>query len=29
VGTFTGRLIDALDCDFLLVKPAAYKSPVT
>ena len=28
VGTFTGRLLEMLDCDFLLVKPAGYRSPV-
>jgi universal stress protein E len=29
VGTLTGRLIQALDCDFLLVKPAGFVCPVT
>ena len=29
VGTLTGRLIDSLDCDFLLVKSPSYRSPVT
>jgi universal stress protein E len=28
VGTLTGKLIEALDCDFLLVKPATYVCPV-
>ncbi|HUN25767.1 MAG TPA: universal stress protein [Steroidobacteraceae bacterium] len=28
VGTLTGRLIDSLDCDFLLVKSPSYRSPV-
>lgn len=28
VGTVTGRLVDSLDCDFILVKPGTYASPV-
>jgi hypothetical protein len=28
VGTLTGRLVEALGCDFLLVKPTAYRSPI-
>ncbi len=28
VGTLTGRLIETLDCDFLLVKPPAYRCPL-
>jgi universal stress protein E len=28
VGTLTGKLVDALDCDFVLVKPAGYRSEV-
>jgi nucleotide-binding universal stress UspA family protein len=28
VGTLTGRLLDMLSCDFLLVKPPSYVSPV-
>lgn len=28
VGSLTSRLVDALDCDFVLVKPACYRSPV-
>jgi universal stress protein E len=28
VGTLTGRLLDTLSCDFLLVKPPSYVSPV-
>ncbi len=28
VGTLTSRLVDALECDFFLVKPHAYRSPV-
>jgi universal stress protein E len=28
VGTLTGRLVDALDCDFILVKPGSYRCPV-
>ncbi len=28
VGTLTSRLVDALDCDFILVKPHAYRSPI-
>lgn len=27
VGTLTGKLVDALDCDFVLVKPASYRCP--
>jgi universal stress protein E len=29
VGTLTSRLVDALTCDFILVKPGAYRCPVT
>jgi universal stress protein E len=29
VGTLTSRLVDALTCDFILVKPGAYTCPVT
>jgi universal stress protein E len=29
VGTFTGRVIQALSCDFLLVKPQTFVCPVT
>jgi len=29
VGTLTGRLIDALDCDFVLVKSDSYVTPVS
>lgn len=29
VGTLTGKLVDALDCDFILVKPGAYSCPVS
>lgn len=29
VGSLTARLVDALDCDFVLVKPACYRSPVS
>jgi len=28
VGTLTSRLVEALECDFILVKPSAYHSPV-
>jgi universal stress protein E len=28
VGTLTGRLVDFLDCDFVLVKPSTYRCPV-
>jgi universal stress protein E len=28
VGTLTSKLVDALECDFVLVKPSAYCSPV-
>ena len=28
VGTLTSTLLDALDCDFVLVKPPAYRSPI-
>jgi universal stress protein E len=28
VGTLTGRLVDSLDCDFVLVKPGTYSCPV-
>lgn len=28
VGTLTSRLVDALECDFILVKPHAYRSPI-
>jgi universal stress protein E len=28
VGRFTSKLMEALDCDFILVKPSAYRSPV-
>jgi universal stress protein E len=28
VGALTSKLVDALDCDFVLVKPARYRSPV-
>jgi universal stress protein E len=28
VGTLTARLIETLDCDFVLVKPSSYRSPV-
>jgi universal stress protein E len=29
VGTLTSRLVDALACDFILVKPGAYSCPVS
>jgi universal stress protein E len=29
VGSLTSRLVDNLDCDFVLVKPDTYSSPVT
>jgi universal stress protein E len=28
VGTLTSRLVEALECDFILVKPSTYHSPV-
>lgn len=28
VGTLTSKLVDAVDCDFVLVKPATYSCPV-
>jgi universal stress protein E len=28
IGTLTSRLVDTLDCDFVLVKPASFVSPV-
>jgi universal stress protein E len=28
VGTLTGRLLDTLECDFVLVKPASYACPL-
>jgi len=28
VGTLTSKLLDALDCDFVLVKPAGYRGPI-
>ncbi len=28
LGTLTSQLLDALDCDFILVKPSSYRSPV-
>ncbi len=28
VGTLTGKLVDALDCDFVLVKPESYACPL-
>jgi universal stress protein E len=28
VGTLTSTLLDALDCDFVLVKPRSYRSPI-
>jgi universal stress protein E len=28
VGTLTSRLVEALECDFILVKPGAYRSPI-
>jgi universal stress protein E len=28
VGTLTSRLMDALDCDFILLKSSAYRSPI-
>ena len=28
VGTLTSRLVERLDCDFVLVKPAGFRSPV-
>ena len=28
VGTLTSKLMDALDCDFLLLKPSEYRSPI-
>ena len=28
VGTLTSRLVEALECDFILVKPSAYHCPV-
>jgi len=29
LGTLTSKLVDALDCDFVLVKPASYACPIT
>ena len=29
VGTLTSKLVDTLDCDFALIKPDAYRSPVS
>jgi universal stress protein E len=29
VGTLTSRLVEVLDCDFILVKPAEYRTPIT
>jgi universal stress protein E len=29
VGTLTGRLVDSLDCDFVLVKPSTYQCPIS
>jgi universal stress protein E len=28
VGTLTSKLVEALECDFILVKPGAYRSPI-
>jgi hypothetical protein len=28
VGTLTGKLVEAVDCDFVLVKPASYRTEV-
>jgi universal stress protein E len=28
VGTLTSKLMDALECDFILLKPSAYRSPI-
>jgi universal stress protein E len=28
VGTLTGRLVEFLDCDFVLVKPSTYRCPI-
>jgi nucleotide-binding universal stress UspA family protein len=28
VGTLTSKLVDALDCDFVLVKPETYACPL-
>jgi hypothetical protein len=28
VGTLTSTLLDALDCDFVLVKSSSYRSPI-
>ncbi len=28
LGKLTSRLLDALDCDFVLVKPSSYRSPI-
>jgi nucleotide-binding universal stress UspA family protein len=28
VGTLTSRLVETLECDFILVKPSTYHSPV-
>jgi nucleotide-binding universal stress UspA family protein len=28
VGTLTSKLVEALECDFILVKPGAYSCPV-
>lgn len=28
VGTLTSKLVEALDCDFILVKPGTYRTPV-
>ncbi len=29
VGSLTSRLVDVLECDFVLVKPACYRSPIS
>jgi universal stress protein E len=29
VGTLTGRLVEFLDCDFVLVKPSTYRCPIS
>jgi universal stress protein E len=28
VGSLTGKLVEALDCDFILAKPSAYRCPI-
>jgi len=29
VGSLTGKLVELLDCDFILVKPSAYRCPIS